>query len=73
MTSSEVRRSQYNVIIQLGLRKQFLDSNYSSYGWFLRSLGIVINSEGIHVLDDSEYKPKENLIKIYAIYGDLTL
>ena len=73
MTSSEVRRSQYNVIIQLGLRKQFLDSNYSSYGWFLRSLGIIINSERIHVLDDSEYKHKENLIKIYAIYGDLTL
>ena len=73
MTSSEVRRSQYNVLIQLGLRKQFLDSNYSSYGWFLRSLGIIINSEGIRVLDDSEYKSKENLIKIYAKFGDQML
>ena len=73
MTEWQVRKAQINVINQLGIRKKFLDSKYSSYGWFLRSLGIIINSREIRILDDSEYKKKENLIKLYASIGEPTL
>lgn len=73
MTEWQVRKAQLSVINQLEIRKQFLDSNYSSYGWFLRSLGIIINSREIRILDDSEYKNQENLIKLYANIGEPTL
>lgn len=70
MTVMEIRKRQLAVINHLGLRKRFMDSCYGSYGWFLRSLGIIINSDGVRILEGSEYKKDEAELKLVAILDD---
>lgn len=59
----EIRRL---IIEGIGLLDEFRRSKYSSYGWFLRSKGLLVDREGVKILDDSPYKDDPRIEEVLA-------
>ena len=57
-----VRSIQIYVLKFLGLEDEFRNSRYGSYGWFLRSKGIYVKSDGVVCDCNSVYKSSEDIL-----------
>ena len=51
---AEIRR--YKAVIGLGLMPAFKKSKYSTYGWFLKSIGITITDSEVYTTNDCPFR-----------------
>jgi hypothetical protein len=62
---------QLAVINALGLAEEFRNSKYSSYGWFLRSLGIYVTYNYISFQKGSRFYGTPEAVELEAGGGTL--
>lgn len=67
--STILKEKRYKILLKLNLIDEFKKSAYSSYGWFLRSLGIRTSYERIECLRTSKFYNVPDMVEIEASWG----
>lgn len=67
--STRTRENQLRVLKALELEEAFKNSSYSSYGWFLRALGIIITENYMVIKPESPYFYNDRAVGLELSFG----
>ena len=66
---THILANRIRVVEALGLMEDFRNSEYSSYGWYLKSLGITVEYTLLKVEKNSPYFNDPRLVELEVSFG----